>query len=1698
MNKNTAGLATIALSLAALLGLGSLFFSYNSAPSFVKKKKGFENYQNDEMLSHIHSDTVQRELDTILSFGSRFLGQPGLISLEQYIISQHESHKLDVSYIQNRAIAPVTITRQILVDSQPVPGLEIYPFWPNQWQPAVTPPEGISGKLVHITEDLIKSGRDFNNCIALLDTGLNNLGSNFINYASFGFKAFIIANSKGLGELDWANIIKEGSGNADVPLNYVRVAATRQIFDHIGKTVTLKVDTRYRELPSKTIVSRMKTKNELNEALVFIAASDAPSPLPDMAPGVLEAVPVATQLALLKGLAPYKEFLRRDIFFIHFGSSVSANYGLNDIYRSIGLGDSTVRSRVAIQIVNSINANKDTVNQLGQVLALYQQPGFLKDKSKTMSLIDGLENEAARFLEEQLRFMLNTFVFEASGPYKKLKISITKNNIKDVTHPELKAYYKAKSYYEKCLSASSYPLGKLLTDKADFLEEFSLRSRLKLRLQELQAFHNQQALFLEQKLNINQQFQGYSKIIFASSGLLPASQPGIKSAVSIFLGDISDENERQDLPEFTNVLLASLFRAQMGDEVDINIALGVRGFSRSLVLPRLGRYIFPNMGIAYPQMSFVNIDRADVYNDLSLPVEKPYMRNMASMARGLRVLGVNALSLAFGNGEFRSPNMSNTTGKDYSGTVYVGEVGLSVIPSYPVVGALTGCQNKTDKSGVYYSSNRAVTRLSYPLQFTDLYGRYQYLSSPVSWVPGSDAYYTPYAVIYDTAGIIRFVKDDGLKAQRLFKSLDIDKNQGNVVGVNLVLFRGEPVTILDLINPQTLKDYTTAEFIQVKGLQSYENQNFIKVDGAVTAYLQPEIPFIVKFKSGSVDNELVQAVRAVMFGPVSEKARQAQRSFLKGDGYWPEDNNLMLNIPFEIATSMAQLNRKRFDLQDKYQMIDKQTAAFQIKSEDIIKTAREGVDRPYKKNLLDARNSVTYATLNHPILQDNISEAIVGILWYLALLVPFVFFFEKLVFGFPDIRKQLIAQALIFLTVFGLLAFLHPAFQMIRSSLMILLGFVIFMISIAITFIFSGKFQENLEELRKKQGKVTAADVDKFGVMGTAFLLGLNNMHRRKVRTGLTCGTLVLITVVMICFTSLTSNLVEKKVAIGKAEYQGFLVKPEKFLSIKPSENFALLSKYGDFYDIALRLMAIGPFDYFQRVTEVPQIGISCKINGSTRRVIFESVLQFSYTEPLQHKIKFLTNPVWFTKEQDKATSGDFPIIIPGNMANTLGITVQQVNEGGAKAKVNGFWCDVIGIFDADAFGYITDLDGMDILPFNSGALTSIELKGAEVIADKDAVRISPSSLILTCSRSLTSWNIKSANIATGVQLRPVSMAVILKDLNYREAKEVIEQYMEQTGVETYYGLDGVAYLGQIARERSMEGLLDMLIPLIIAALTVLNTMKGSVYERKDEIYVYNAVGIAPKYVAAMFFAEAFVYSVVGAVLGYIISQGMGRILMALDLTGGLQMTFTSMMTIYASLVIMAAVFISTYFPAKTAMEIAAPADDSGWEMPDPEDDQVVFNLPFTFNLRDRIAILAFFNRYFLDHGEGSAGRFFSGIPLTGVSDKLDPLDGDNYIPQIKVTIWLKPYDLGVSQEVIISLGLDEKTNEFIANVSFRRTSGALESWTRLNKDFVAMVRQHFLFWRAVSEAEREEMYEEAKELLSSHLQLTNMETDNG
>ena len=175
-----------------------------------------------------------------------------------------------------------------------------------------------------------------------------------------------------------------------------------------------------------------------------------------------------------------------------------------------------------------------------------------------------------------------------------------------------------------------------------------------------------------------------------------------------------------------------------------------------------------------------------------------------------------------------------------------------------------------------------------------------------------------------------------------------------------------------------------------------------------------------------------------------------------------------------------------------------------------------------------------------------------------------------------------------------------------------------------------------------------------------------------------------------------------------------------------------------------------------------------------------------------------------------------------------------------------------------------------------------------------------------------------------------------------------IEEFMTRVSLTMFVGYQDKVTVYSSIGSTSLSGLGTLFIPVLIAALIVLNTMMGAVYERFREIGIYSAVGLAPNHIAALFLAEAAVFATVGAVFGYLIGQVLVLGLYEHGLLGGLELNYSSLSAISATLIVMVTVFLSTLYPAKKAADMAVPDVTRKWEFPEPEGDNWVFDFPFT------------------------------------------------------------------------------------------------------------------------------------------------------
>ena len=83
-----------------------------------------------------------------------------------------------------------------------------------------------------------------------------------------------------------------------------------------------------------------------------------------------------------------------------------------------------------------------------------------------------------------------------------------------------------------------------------------------------------------------------------------------------------------------------------------------------------------------------------------------------------------------------------------------------------------------------------------------------------------------------------------------------------------------------------------------------------------------------------------------------------------------------------------------------------------------------------------------YESRAYPNVTKTQQDVVNGVIFYLALMIPFAYFLERLWFGFSDLKRQLLTASIIFVVVFSIFAVIHPAFKITLNAGIILLSFV--------------------------------------------------------------------------------------------------------------------------------------------------------------------------------------------------------------------------------------------------------------------------------------------------------------------------------------------------------------------------------------------------------------------------------------------------------------------------------------------------------------------------------------------------------------------------------------------------------------------------------------------------------------------------------
>jgi cell division protein FtsX len=867
---------------------------------------------------------------------------------------------------------------------------------------------------------------------------------------------------------------------------------------------------------------------------------------------------------------------------------------------------------------------------------------------------------------------------------------------------------------------------------------------------------------------------------------------------------------------------------------------------------------------------------------------------------------------------------------------------------------------------------------------------------------------------------------------------------------DLVMFACRVTTLFGLLEPRTFSYLTKIKLIdgrtEAKPLRYWWSRIDTRSSTMANIFLEPVTPFKLTLSDTVLKRKLILL--------------NSESSKPEGRGYRVENWPIIPATEYRVARDMWHLLQPRIANLESHGINNERIRSLQREGMQALESAEQALDNlQYDRFMEESRTSWALASRIYNDVERTQKDVLFGVLFYIALFVPFSYCLERLLFSFVDIHKRVIAFMVILGLVIAIIYFVHPAFQLTYSPLVVILAFFILGLSVIVALIIMGRFEQEMVLLQQRARHMRGSEISRTKAFAAAFVLGVSNLRRRPIRTVLTCVTLIILTFTIMSFTSVKSLRHRGRLRLKEqASYQGLLLKILNWDSL-PLEALGTVENKFQGQAVVVPRVWLEAKDR-TRATVVP-------IQLAGKEVLARGVVGLSYQEPQVSQLgDILSRGRWLRKDERQV------ILLSDRLARSLGISLKQAE----KATVS-FWgmdFQVVGCFRGEELEAHTDLDGEPLTPvtFPSEAameITEVEMEAIEAGEDVQGFQ----SRYQHIPGDLTVIMPYQTLMAFGGVLK----ALAIKPQSAEATSSIAANLVDRFGLTLFTGERQGTFMYNASDALSYSGVPNILIPMLISVLIVLNTMIGSVYERKREIGVYTSVGLAPSHVAFLFIAEALAFAVLSVVLGYLVAQTCAGLFANTALWEGITVNYSSLAGVAAMILVILVVLISVIYPSRVAAAIAIPDATRAWTLPEPEGGEMKVTLPFLLKYGEQLGVGGYLREYYQGYQDVSHGIFttddislefycpFSEVPgLSGLNHC------ENDCIQIKTRVWLAPFDFGVKQFVhlVFSPSAEEPDHYLEIQVTLQREAGEANAWKRINKAFLNDLRKQLLIWRSL------------------------------
>ncbi len=870
---------------------------------------------------------------------------------------------------------------------------------------------------------------------------------------------------------------------------------------------------------------------------------------------------------------------------------------------------------------------------------------------------------------------------------------------------------------------------------------------------------------------------------------------------------------------------------------------------------------------------------------------------------------------------------------------------------------------------------------------------------------------------------------------------------------DLVMFSARQTTIVNLLEPRTFQYMTKIQVLDARLDSAPVKHWYSRIDTRSSIissiYLEPGTKFKLTLSDSLLTKKLILT--------------NADIAHTSGTGYKIDKSSIIAPTQFLAAKDMWILLNPRIDNLENKGINNQKIRDLRLQGNaDLADADHFYKTMKYDKFFESAGTALALAGRVYQHVEKIQKDVLYGVLFYILLFVPFAFCLERFAFSIISIYKRILAFLGILVTLITIIYNVHPAFELAYSPIVIILAFFIMGLSAMVTWIIFQRFEDEMKTLQRQGDLGDKGEISFLKAFAASFFMGVSNLRRRKTRTVLTCTTLIILTFTLMSFTSVKNIRQHSKLLYNeKVPYQGLLLKQLNWKGL-PQQAFKIIK------NAMADTMTAAPRAWLENEnrTQTIKIPVTFKSDSKSDSIEANALLGLSPQEPnITGLSKLIIKGRWFSSNDKNC------IILPERMAKTLKIYDKPLDN----LHIN-LWSipfKVIGFISGNSFDNFKDLDGESLTPvtFPDEIVQKITDAEMEALESGDDIK-SFQSRYNHIPFDQTLIIPYDTLISMGGTLKSVALKYNDTDKISSKTYKIIDRF----GLWLFSGEKNGVYIYNASDTLNYSGIPNVIIPILISIFIVLNTMIGSVYERKREIGIYTSIGMAPSHVSIIFIAEALSYAVISVVLGYILAQSVAKVFAGTVLLSGITVNYSSLAGVFAMIMVMLVVILSSIYPSKIAAAIAIPDVDKSWEMSKAKGDQLNIDLPFLMKKGEELSAAGYLYDFFFSHQEVSHGIFsVADLELKTRKDDINDTtaNGTNY--DIYFTAWLAPFDLGVMQDVKIHAQVSETQEGYMElDMIITRKAGEHDSWWRVNKRFVNIIRKQLLIWRSLDETQKE------------------------